>query len=214
MLVLHYTGMGSGETAQRRLCEAEAKVSAHWLVHEDGRRVALVPERLRAWHAGRSAWAGRSRLNDGSIGVEIVNPGHEWGYRRFPEIQMAAVIELCRGILQRWPIPASNVVAHSDIAPNRKEDPGELFDWAQLARAGIGIWPGEALTLPVDPIAARRDLATIGYVLDQPGVTFIQIVTAFQRRFRPTRVDGALDGETMGRIAAVAALLRLRVWPT
>lgn len=206
-LVLHYTGMVSGEAAHTRLCDPEAKVSAHWLVHEDGRVVGLVPERLRAWHAGRSAWAGRSGLNDTSIGIEIVNPGHEWGYRRFPEPQMAAVEALCLGILGRWPIPRRNVVAHADIAPNRKEDPGELFDWPRLARAGVGIWPAGSSDLPVDPLEARRWLGRIGYMLDQPGVTFIQVVTAFQRRFRPARVDGALDPETMGRIVAVAALL-------
>ena len=149
MLVLHYTGMPSAAAALARLCDPGAKVSAHYLVDEDGTVQALVAEQNRAWHAGVSFWRGATGLNDRSIGIEIVNPGHEFGYRPFPPAQMQAVRELCRGILARWPIPARNVVAHSDIAPNRKQDPGELFDWRGLAAAGIGLWtdllrpPGE-----------------------------------------------------------------------
>jgi N-acetylmuramoyl-L-alanine amidase len=167
---------------------------------------ALVAEDQRAWHAGRSAWAGRSGLNDVSIGIELVNPGHEWGYRPFAEPQMVALTELCREILGRWPILASQVLAHADIAPNRKEDPGELFDWARLAAAGIGRWPAAVVPAPVEPLAARRHLAAIGYALDQPGVTFVQVVTAFQRHYRQHRVDGALDAETMGAILALSPL--------
>ena len=142
LLVLHYTGMASGEAALERLCDPAAKVSAHYLIDEDGTVVALVPEAMRAWHAGRSAWAGRAGSTTRSVGIEIVNPGHEWGYRPFPAAQIAALVELGRGIMERWPIPAWSVVGHSDIAPDRKEDPGELFDWRAWRAAGIGVWPG------------------------------------------------------------------------
>ena len=134
-LVLHYTGMPSAAAALARLCDPAARVSAHYLIDEDGSVVALVPEEARAWHAGVSCWHGREQLNDTSIGIELVNPGHEWGYRRFPEPQYEACMELCRELLGRCPIPASRVLAHSDIAPDRKQDPGELFDWARLAAA-------------------------------------------------------------------------------
>ncbi len=141
MLVLHYTGMQTAAAALARLCDPAAKVSSHYLVDEDGAVHALVEEQNRAWHAGVSFWRGATGLNDRSIGIEIVNPGHEFGYRPFPPVQMRAVRALCHGILARWPgIVARNVVAHSDIAPNRKQDPGELFDWRGLAQAGIGLW--------------------------------------------------------------------------
>jgi len=123
MLVLHYTGMQSAEAALARLCDRAAKVSSHYVVDEDGSVYALVAEPNRAWHAGVSFWRGVTGLNDRSIGIEIVNPGHEFGYRPFPPAQMQAVRALCQGILRRWPgIEARNVVAHSDIAPNRKQD--------------------------------------------------------------------------------------------
>ncbi|MFO1068727.1 MAG: N-acetylmuramoyl-L-alanine amidase [Geminicoccaceae bacterium] len=205
-LVLHYTGMASGEAALARLCDPAAEVSAHYVIDEAGTIHALVAEERRAWHAGRSAWGGRSNLNDTSIGIELVNPGHEWGYRPFAEAQMQALTELCRGILARWPIPPAQVLAHADIAPNRKEDPGELFDWVRLAAAGIGRWPDRIVPAPVDPLAARRHLSAIGYALDQPGVTFIQVVTAFQRHYRQRLVNGALDPETMGAILALSPL--------
>src|SRR5438874_9398008 len=192
MLVLHYTGMQSAEAALDRLCDPAAQVSAHYLVEEDGALWRLVPEARRAFHAGVSCWQGESDLNFVSIGVEIVNPGHEWGYRPFPEPQMAAVEALCRDILSRHRIPPHRVVGHSDIAPDRKSDPGELFDWPRLARAGIGIWPQPALDLArsrgrgvgaVERVAALADLAAIGYCVDRASEAMI--VTAFQRRFRP-----------------------------
>lgn len=214
MLVIHYTGMASAAAALARLTDPASRVSAHYLVLEDGAVLSLVAEAERAWHAGVSAWAGRSGLNDCSIGIELANPGHEWGYRPFPEAQTAALAGLARGILGRWPIPPARVVAHADIAPNRKEDPGELFDWAGLAARGVGLWSGEVVPAAVDPLRAREGLARIGYSLDAPGVTFVQVVTAFQRRFRPRRVDGALDAETMGRILAIGALLESRGEPT
>jgi N-acetylmuramoyl-L-alanine amidase len=139
-LILHYTGMASAEAALSRLCDPAARVSAHYLIDEDGTVMALVPEERRAWHAGISVWQGVEHLNDRSIGIELVNPGHEFGYRPFPEAQYRACVGLCQGILGRWPIPAHRVLAHSDVAPRRKQDPGELFDWRRLAQAGIGLW--------------------------------------------------------------------------
>src|SRR5665213_2983903 len=143
-LVLHYTGMRSAAAALDRLCDPAARVSSHYVVEEDGTVWRLVPDDRRAWHAGVSYWEGGRELNYVSLGVEIVNPGHEWGYRPFPEAQMAAVEALCRELVARHRIPAHRVVGHSDIAPERKADPGELFDWPRLARAGIGIWPEPA----------------------------------------------------------------------
>src|SRR5262249_6695143 len=142
MLVLHYTGMRTGEAALERLCDPVAKVSSHYLVEEDGTTWRLVPEEKRAWHAGVSFWAGERDINDFSIGIELVNPGHEFGYRPFPEAQMQALEALARDIVDRHAIRPHRVVGHSDVAPTRKTDPGELFDWARLARKGIGLWPG------------------------------------------------------------------------
>jgi N-acetylmuramoyl-L-alanine amidase len=206
MLVLHYTGMATAEAALARLCDPRARVSAHYVVDEDGTIWRLVPEMRRAFHAGRSSWAGETDLNLVSIGVEIVNPGHEWGYRPFPEAQMAAVEQLCRAILARHSISPQRVVAHSDIAPDRKTDPGELFDWPRLARAGIGIWPPPA-TPPrraaVDRARACADLESIGY--GTLPASEEAAIGAFQRRFHRYCCDGVLDPETMARIAEVKA---------
>ena len=186
MLVLHYTGMQSAEAALNRLCDPAARVSAHYVVEEDGAIWRLVPEARRAFHAGRSCWEGEHDLNFVSIGIEIVNPGHEWGYRAFPEEQMAAVEYLCRDILSRHPIPPHRVVGHSDIAPDRKTDPGEAFDWPRLARAGIGIWPEPSRQRPdavLDRPRAVANLGLIGYCV-APAIEEAT-VAAFQRRFRP-----------------------------
>jgi N-acetylmuramoyl-L-alanine amidase len=211
MLVLHYTGMPTAGAALERLCDPMARVSAHYVVGEDGTIWRLVSELRQAFHAGRSCWAGESDLNRVSIGVEIVNPGHEWGYCPFPEAQMLAVDRLGRDILARHPIPPHRVVGHSDIAPDRKTDPGELFDWARLARAGIGIWPAPSRRPPVTPIdraQATADLAMIGYCTPPGAVE--KVIAAFQRRFRPARCDGLLDHETAARIAEVRAAYGLR----
>jgi N-acetylmuramoyl-L-alanine amidase len=210
MLVLHYTGMQSAAAALDRLCDPAARVSAHYLADEDGTLWRLVPEARRAFHAGVSCWQGDSDLNFLSIGIEIVNPGHAWGYRRFPEPQMAALEALCRDILARHRIPPDRVVGHSDIAPDRKADPGELFDWPRLARAGIGLWPipapgqvrrrGRGVGL-VQHAGALADLARIGYCVS--AATEQIALAAFQRRFRPERWDGLLDGETCARLADV-----------
>jgi N-acetylmuramoyl-L-alanine amidase len=212
MLVLHYTGMQSGAAAIERLCDSEAKVSSHYVVEEDGTIWRLVPELRRAFHAGVSCWQGEHNLNRVSIGIEIVNPGHEFGYRPFPAAQMAAVEALCRDILSRHRIPPHRVVGHSDIAPDRKSDPGELFDWPGLARVGIGIWPE-----PAPGIARRRgqgvgvlertrglaNLGAVGYCVSAANPAIA--VAAFQRRYRPERWDGLLDGETCLRLAEVRA---------
>jgi len=144
MLVLHYTGMANATAALDRLCDPAARVSAHYLVEENGTIWRLVSDERRAFHAGRSCWAGENDLNHVSIGIEIVNPGHEWGYRPFPEEQMTAVERLCHELISRYSIPPHRIVGHSDVAPDRKSDPGELFDWPGLAHAGIGLWPQPA----------------------------------------------------------------------
>jgi N-acetylmuramoyl-L-alanine amidase len=222
LLVLHYTGMPTAEAALARLCDPEAKVSSHWFVDEDGTTTQLVAEGRRAWHAGVSFWRGHGNLNGRSIGVEIVNPGHEHGYRAFPEAQIEAVVALCQGVLARHgAIRPRNVVAHSDIAPERKQDPGELFPWALLAEAGIGLWPGPApeaaAVLPGlglgdegRAVQALRDgLARIGYRVARTGAydaTLATVVTAFQRHWAPHRTDGLADAETRWRIGRVAGL--------
>lgn len=207
MLVLHYTGMKTATEAIDRLCDPAAKVSSHYVVDEDGTVWQLVEESERAWHAGESFWQGTRDVNGTSIGIEIVNPGHEWGYRPFPEPQMAAVETLARGILGRHAIPADRVVGHSDVAPGRKQDPGELFDWRRLAKAGVGLWPEAAPAATVTVAEAQRLLRGIGY--DAPDSKTSDaatrlVLTAFQRRFRPSRCDGALDDETAARLSAVA----------
>ncbi|MFM8613867.1 MAG: N-acetylmuramoyl-L-alanine amidase, partial [Alphaproteobacteria bacterium] len=199
-IVLHYTGMRSGQEAIARLCDPAAKVSAHYVVEEDGAVFRLVPEERRAAHAGISFWRGRSALNGSSIGIEIVNPGHEWGYRPFPALQMAAVCDLCLGIMAHHPIDQRNVVAHSDIAPDRKQDPGELFDWQGLAANGVGLWPG-ADGVAVEEAALLPLLGAIGYRTDLP---LSVLLTAFQRHWLPGRADGIADAATRARVAAVA----------
>ena len=213
MLILHYTGMRTAQEALDRLCDSAARVSAHYLIDEDGAVTRLVAEEKRAWHAGISSWRGRSDINGASIGIELVNLGHEFGYRRFPEPQMAALETLARGILGRHPIPARHVIGHSDVAPLRKQDPGELFDWSRLARAGIGVWPDfsgvAARSLP-NLREIQSMLAAIGYFCPQSGAldaASTAALLAFQRHFRPERCDGVLDTETGRRIAILAAAL-------
>ncbi len=201
MLVLHYTGMPSGEAALARLCDPSAKVSAHYTIGEDGTVYAMVPEEMRAWHAGVSYWAGARDINARSIGIELVNPGHEFGYRVFPDAQITALMELAAVILARHAIPSWRVLGHSDVAPARKDDPGELLPWARLAAKGIGLWPSPA----ADPGEAHvaELLARYGY---DPEAALEKTVTAFQRHFRPTRVDGMADAETRALLAGLIAL--------
>ena len=207
LLVLHYTGMRDAESALRRLTDPEAKVSSHYLIDEAGLVYRLVHEQRRAWHAGVSFWAGERDINGVSIGIELVNPGHDFGYRPFPEAQMAALIDLSRGILDRHPIPASGVVGHSDVAPARKIDPGELFDWPRLAKAGIGRWP-EPAKGPGDAASVRAALAKIGYEVSAEGAkdsVTKESLMAFQRHFRPRRIDGIADDETCGMLYGLLA---------
>ncbi len=213
MLVLHYTGMKSGAAARDRLCDPVAEVSAHYIIEEDGQVLQLVSEYRRAWHAGVSAWRGHTDINSRSIGIELVNPGHEWGYRPFSEVQIAALVPLCQGIVARHGIAARNVVAHSDIAPDRKEDPGKLFPWAQLAAQGIGLVPREGSCQtdgePPQFLAVQAALACFGYPVEatgHPDPATRNTVLAFQRRFRPARLDGVFDAECA---ALLADLLRL-----
>jgi len=202
MLVVHYTGMTSAEAALERLCDPAAKVSAHFLIDEDGAVHRLVAEDRRAWHAGVSAWRGETDVNRRSIGIELVNPGHEYGYRPFPQAQMGAFRALAAEILSRHPIPARNVVGHSDVAPARKSDPGEFFDWRGLAADGIGLWPEEADMLELDASHLSALLADIGYDTQD----LVATVRAFQRHYRPERANGRIDPETARLIAGLHAL--------
>jgi N-acetylmuramoyl-L-alanine amidase len=218
IVVLHYTGMPTGEAALARLRDPAAKVSAHYLVEEDGRVFRLVPEERRAWHAGAGAWKGERDVNAASVGIEIVNPGHEYGYRAFPDAQVAAVIDLLTDIRSRWTIDDNRIIAHSDLAPERKNDPGELFPWKRLAQAGHGLWT-EIPGAPGAPLAEGEEGA--GVFALQAGFTRLgydcapsgqfdahttAVVRAFQRHWRQQKVDGVADGETRARLIA---LLRL-----
>ena len=184
-IILHYTGMQSGAAALDRLRSAEARVSAHYLIEEDGRIFRLVPEDRRAWHAGVSAWRGASNINARSIGVEIVNPGHEWGYRPFPEAQVASLLALLDDVRSRRTTPRNRVLGHSDVAPARKEDPGERFPWAVLADAGHAVGPYAGPPDSGIPYQkAEAALPAIGY--DAPKGAHAAALLAFQRRFAPT----------------------------
>jgi N-acetylmuramoyl-L-alanine amidase len=219
MLILHYTGMKTAQDALDRLRDPAAQVSSHYVVDEDGTVFRLVPEDRRAWHAGVSHWRGHAALNARSIGIEIVNPGHEWGYRDFPMLQMAAVCDLCLGVLARHPIPARNVVAHSDVAPDRKEDPGELFDWQGLAENGVGLWPENAPDLGTrgavrDAVTlrpVRAALQEIGYRVAPEGSldpALSSVLRAFQRHWRPEAVTGQADDGTLVRLLGVQKAIR------
>ena len=210
MLILHYTGMGGGEAARRWLCDPVSQVSCHYLVHEDGRIVQMVGEDRRAWHAGAGNWRGRDDINSRSIGIEIVNPGHDGGYPDFPDVQIEAVIGLCRDILSRHDIPAEFVLAHSDVAPGRKVDPGEKFPWDRLAAAGIGhiVAPSPirggryfARGDAGEPVAAFQTMLSVyGYGVSQTGEfdeATHQAARAFQMHFRRERIDGIADASTV-----------------
>jgi len=203
VVVLHYTGMESGEAALERLCDPDSGVSAHYLIHEDGRVLRLVPEERRAWHAGKSYWRGHTGLNHSSIGIELVNPGHDHGYRDFPDAQIESLILLLADIKDRHGITRGNIVGHSDIAPIRKRDPGELFPWGRLARLRLAL-PRPTKNL-MDPewtdAGFLLALERFGYdVSDSMAATL-----AFQRRFRPELIDGTIDAES--RMLLLALLL-------
>ena len=220
MVILHYTGMPDVEGAITKLCTAGSEVSAHYIVLEDGRIVQCVPEAMRAWHAGLSSWGGDEDINSCSIGVEIVNRGHDWGYPDFPPRQIAAVIALCRGIMLRRNVPAHRILGHSDVAPSRKKDPGEKFPWHSLANSGVGHWvqpaaitKGETLKLGSigdDVRGLQKALAKYGYGVPITGkfdgIT-MDVVTAFQRHFRPERIDGIADRSTLWTLHALLTSL-------
>jgi len=206
ILLMHYTGMQTGAAAVARLCDPAARVSSHYTIDEDGTIYSHVPEEARAWHAGVSYWAGATDINARSIGIEIVNPGHEFGYRAFPDIQIAAVIRLSREILSRHAIPPQRVIGHSDVAPARKEDPGELFPWKYLAESGVGLWPSKSGAQLEGSFEAG--LRLYGYGIQPEGpATLEKAIIAFQRHFRPANIDGVADAECERILAALIAAL-------
>lgn len=221
MVVIHYTGMDTAEAALERLQDPEAKVSAHYLIDEAGRAYALVPEFERAWHAGVSSWEGETDVNSLSIGIELANTGHEFGYPDFPVPQIATLVDLMAEIFSRWPMEPGRVVGHSDVAPGRKADPGEKFPWKTLADAGFALWV-EPAPLAAGPTLGPGDsgdgvrdlqsaLALAGYGIEVDGVygeTTLETVTAFQRRQRPESVDGIADLSTLKTLAAFLAVLK------
>lgn len=216
MILLHYTGMEDGPCAENWLCTSESEVSSHYIVHEDGRVVQMVRESDRAWHAGASCWEGEADINSVSIGIEIVNSGHPAGLPEFPDAQIEAVTALCRHISQRHGIAPQRILAHSDVAPGRKCDPGEKFPWETLAAAGVGLMaapkPGE-LPMPLAPgekgsrVERMQSLLSLyGYHVDINGIyderTRI-VIEAFQRHFRRSKVDGVADGQTQAILQAL-----------
>lgn len=215
LVVLHYTGMESGAAALARLRDPAAKVSAHYLVEEDGRVFRLVPEARRAWHAGVASWGGEADVNGRSIGIELVNPGHDHGYRPFPNAQVEALMALLTDVRSRWTVDDAGVLGHSDVAPARKVDPGELFPWKRLAKAGHGLWveppPSPGATLGpgnqgLGVLALQAGLVRFGYGLTASGAydgATETVVRAFQRHWRPERIDGAADGDTRARLVAL-----------
>ncbi|MGX5800982.1 peptidoglycan recognition protein family protein [Bradyrhizobium sp. Arg314] len=222
MIVLHYTGMVSGAGAVAWLCDPASEVSSHYLVHEDGRIIQMVRESDRAWHAGKSSWLGSTDINSCSVGIEIVNPGHSLGYKAFPRRQIDAVIDVCAGIVDRYSVPSARVLAHSDVAPGRKVDPGERFPWKALFVAGVGhlvtaapIKPGAALKAGdtgSDVEALQSMLALYGYGVEISGIYDRQteiVVAAFQRHFRRRLVDGVADNSTTRTLERLLASVKV-----
>jgi N-acetylmuramoyl-L-alanine amidase len=215
MLLLHYTGMNSAAAACDLLCSESSGVSCHYLVDEDGTITQMLGEDSRAWHAGVSCWQGETDTNSRSIGIEIQNPGHQYGYRDFPAVQMAAVVALCRDILSRHAIQPRNVLAHSDVAPGRKIDPGERFDWPLLHREGIGHWVppaelDERVLASVDLARFQRLLRDYGYGIEVTGEhdeATRKVTDAFQRHFRPALVNGIPDQSALRTAERLTAAL-------
>jgi N-acetylmuramoyl-L-alanine amidase len=226
MMILHYTGMQFAHEAVHRLCDPKARVSSHYVVMDNGSILQLVPEVKRAWHAGVSSWGGDTDINSRSIGIEICNPGHDFGYPDFPARQIAAVITLCRSILTRNIIRPENIVAHSDVAPGRKQDPGEKFPWKRLAQSNVGLWV-EPVAITESPVLQLKDtgdkvtdlqkaLVEYGYGVEVNGTydkDTQEVVTAFQRHFRPAKVDGVTDASTRETLRKVLIAKELGVQP-
>ncbi len=201
MLVIHYTGLPSTEVSLERMCDPKREVSAHYLIDEGGTIYQLVNEKNRAWHAGVSYWDGETDTNSRSIGIELQNPGHEWGYTLFPQLQMEALRELSQDIMSRYQISNRLVLGHSDVAPGRKNDPGHLFNWEWLAKSGVGFWPEPMPVIgPMDSVSIRKSLNNIGY---DPRAKFVDVITAIQQHYRPERVDGQIDADCVSIINAL-----------
>ena len=221
ILLLHYTGVETAAKAIDWLTRVESRVSCHYALDEAGCITQMVAEDMRAWHAGEAHWQGESDINSASIGIEIHNPGHEMGYPDFPEVQLKSVEALCRDIIARHGIRAQDVLAHSDVAPTRKKDPGEKFPWARLARAGIGHWVEPQTVIEAEagmdigvagPLVADVQLLLrkYGYGIEATGIVDGKtefVVTAFQRHFRPARVDGRIDQSTITTLERLIAAL-------
>lgn len=199
MLVMHYTGMETCGAALDRLCDPKSEVSAHYVIEQDGTVHRLVDEDKRAWHAGVAWWRGAMDVNDRSVGIELVNPGHEFGYQPFPDAQMEALSALSQSILKRHNIPKRNVVGHSDVAPRRKTDPGEYFDWQRMADASVGLWVSDTTPVHATTDEMCEMLAAFGYEVGD----FSATVAAFQRHFRQGLVNGIADDETAGILKAL-----------
>lgn len=197
-IIIHYTDMPTAEDALAWMCNPKSQVSAHYLIDEKGAIHQLVPDEKRAWHAGVSYWQGATNLNDRSIGIELSNPGHSHGYVPFPEAQIGALIELCQKLKSDWDISEARILGHSDIAPQRKQDPGHLFPWETMAREGLGLWPEKAGVL-IEHEGAIEALGKIGYETVSPHDT----VAALQRHFRPQKIDGKVDEETLKLIGGL-----------
>jgi N-acetylmuramoyl-L-alanine amidase len=222
MVIIHYTGMRTANDALKRLCNKETEVSSHYLIDIDGRLDQLVDEKDCAWHAGVSSWHDRTSLNQYSIGIELVNPGHDYGYLSFPEVQMNTLMELLHQLTSRYTIKHSMILGHSDIAPNRKADPGELFDWRGLAIQGYGLWPNIEVLLTDNVLlfqentdselllSLQKKLQSIGYHIPATGIYDKQsfdIITAFKRRYCPEFVDGHWQALAEKRLNALLTLL-------
>ena len=199
-LIFHYTGMKTEKGAINRLTNIKSKVSSHYLIKNNGDIIILVPELYTAWHAGISSWRGNCNINDRSIGIELANPGHEHGYQKFPDRQMESLIKIAKRTVARYPIPARNVIGHSDISPTRKKDPGELFDWHKLALEGIGHWPESSKITNIKHIdKSNLELALKEYGYETSDLT--ATILAFQRHFLPNRCDGLPDREMFHKLA-------------
>ena len=209
MVILHYTGMKTKHSAIKRLCNKKAKVSSHYLIDVQGKIFKLVDEKFTAWHAGKASWKGKHDINNRSIGIELVNPGHRYGYKKFTKKQVSSLISLLKKMIKRHKIPKNRILGHSDVAPQRKMDPGEFFDWNYLAERDIGVWPKDQYPKSKKNHTTKSlqlMLAGIGYEINTSGKLDRQtkkVVSAFQRHFRPKKINGLFDHETVAKLLAL-----------